>query len=251
MKFKIQSASVTDKGLNPRKTINEDGYLVLPGDGVFAVADGVGGAFAGDIASQTALETIEKMARNARPRNAIGFVQNSINASNAVVYKIGEEKKNQMASTIAMMVIEDNFAILGHVGDSRIYVSRDGQLIQLTVDHSRLQALIDRDPEKKSNWDAFPGKHIITKALGVDSKVEPDIQKVILKDDDIFILCTDGIHNYNSNDEILMNVKKHNDDLNEVCQITGSRIYPGANLIVELRGNKEKNNQGATINVTP
>ena len=82
MKFKIQSASVTDKGLNPRKTINEDGYLVLPGDGVFAVADGVGGAFAGDVASQTVLETIEKMARNARPRNAIGFVKNSINASN-------------------------------------------------------------------------------------------------------------------------------------------------------------------------
>jgi len=231
MNFSIQTASITDKGLSSNYTVNEDSYLILEADGVFAVADGVGGANAGDIASRTAISTIgeliltEKKNDQRTKENSVDFVKKLIKASNNAIHAIGKKGQQQIASTLVIMLIEEDHAILGHVGDSRIYVYRDRKLIQLTRDHSKLQKLIDNNLIKPAETSDFQDRHIITKALGIKSKVEPDIQKVNLKNKDLFILCTDGIYIHNSNEEMLANIKQNRGKLQKICDVFKENCY--------------------------
>jgi len=231
MNFSIQTASITDKGLSSNYTVNEDSYLILEADGVFAVADGVGGANAGDIASQTTITTIreliprEKKNDQKTKENSVDFVKQLIKASNKAIHALAKERRQQIASTIVIMLIEQNYAILGHVGDSRIYVYRDRKLLQLTRDHSKLQNLIDNNLIKPAEESDFQDRHIITKALGIKSDVEPDIQKVNLKNKDLFILCTDGIYIHNSNDEMLANIMQNRGTLQKICDVFKENCY--------------------------
>jgi len=231
MKFSIQTASITDKGLSSNYTVNEDSYLILESDGVFAVADGVGGANAGDIASRTAISTIneliprEKKNDQKSQENLVDFVKKLITAGNKAIHALAQERRQQIASTIVIMLIEQNYAILGHAGDSRIYIYRDKKLIQLTRDHSKLQNLIDNNLITPAEESDFQDRHIITKALGIESNVEPDIQKVNLKNKDLFILCTDGIYIHNSNEEILANIKQNRDKLQKICDVFKENCY--------------------------
>jgi len=249
----FETATVTDKGLNPHYSINEDSYLVLEHEGVLAVADGVGGAHAGDLASQSALRVVDQCIKRYSSRfkkDKIGFVQKLIEAANRIVFEMGSKKEKQMASTIAIMVMEQDYAVLGHVGDSRIYLARNGQLTQLTKDHSKLQALLDANPELSLTRESYYGGHILTKALGVSRQVEPDIQKVILKNGDIFVLCTDGIYTHNSDEEMLNTIKEKQDNLDNVCEAFKKKCYQeGAkdNLTaVVLRVHTEEEAEGET-----
>jgi len=224
----IETASITDKGLNPRYTVNEDSYLVMEKERVFAVADGVGGAYAGDVASRSALKIISegvKQFSKQYPDDKIDFLQKLIKAGNDAVYQMGKKNNKQMASTIAIMSLEDNFALLGHIGDSRIYVARNGNIFQLTKDHSKLQELLDQNPQISFDRDKYNDGHVITRALGVGQNVQPDIQKVILRHDDIFILCTDGIYSHNSNDEMLDNINRNSQDLKLMCETLKRNCY--------------------------
>ena len=228
MKFRTEFACISDKGLNPKYTVNEDSYLVMEDDGVFAVADGVGGAHAGDIASSSALKIISQGVRKFSKQfkdNKIVFLQKLIMAGNSAVYQKGMKKNKQMATTIAIMLIEDNYAVLGHVGDSRIYVARNGNIFQLTKDHSKLEELLDRNPQLSIDRKNYNDGHVITKALGIQQSVEPEIQKVILKPDDVFILCTDGIYNHNSEKEILDNISRNKQNLQLVCERLKKNCY--------------------------
>ncbi len=226
MSLVIHTASITDKGLNPHKTVNEDSLLILEKERIFVVADGVGGAYAGDVASQTVTRTIEQKAANQPVPDKIKSVQEFIQAANSEVYKISRKEAKQMGSTIALMALEDDAAIIAHVGDSRIYVVRDDAIIQLTKDDSKIQKYRDKfanDPDivveniVKSN--------IITNALGIAATVDYDVQKVMLKDNDIFILCTDGVHNYHSDAEFLSNLTKNQNDLPKACQVIKQTCY--------------------------
>ena len=231
MNVSIQTAGITDKGLSSNYTVNEDSYLILEADGVFAVADGVGGANAGDIASRTAISTIseliprEKKNDQRTKENSVDFVKKLIKAGNKGIHALAKERQHQIASTIVIMLIEEDYAILGHVGDSRIYVYRDRKLIQLTRDHSKLQNLIDNNLIKPAEESDFQDRHIITKALGIKSNVEPDIQKVNLKNKDLFILCTDGIYIHNSSEEMLVNIKQNRGKLQKICEVFKDNCY--------------------------
>ena len=226
--MKIETASITDIGLNPKYSVNEDSYLIMKRERVFAVADGVGGAFAGDVASRSALEIINKGIHKfskQHKNNKIVFLQKLIKAGNKLVYQLSQKENKQMASTIAMMMVEENYAVLGHVGDSRIYVARNGSILQLTKDHSKLQELLDQNPHLSITREKYNDGHIITRALGVGKNVEPDIQKVILKHDDVFILCTDGIYSHNSKNEMLDNINKNRKDLKTICETLKKNCY--------------------------
>lgn len=228
MNMRIESACITDKGLNPKYNVNEDNYLVMEQDGVFAVADGVGGAHAGDIASSAALKIISQGINkfsNQFKNNNIVFLQKLIKAGNSAVYQQSIKKKKQMATTIAIMLIEENYAVLGHVGDSRIYVARNKNILQLTRDHSKLQELLAQNPHLSIDRENYTDGHIITRALGIEKNVEPDIQKVILKPNDVFILCTDGIYNHNTNDEMFDNVNQNKHNLRLVCEGLKKNCY--------------------------
>lgn len=129
-----------------------------------------------------------------------------------------------MASTIALMAISGEYAVLGHVGDSRIYVNRNGYLLQLTRDHSKLQESLDSAAEALQQKD-YPERHILTRALGAEPEAQPDIQKVILKHNDIFLLCTDGIYIYNSDVDILNTIDQNRDDLQSICEKLKEKCY--------------------------
>ncbi|MBN2008994.1 serine/threonine-protein phosphatase [candidate division KSB1 bacterium] len=219
--MKIDFAYISDRGLNPRYTVNEDSYLIMPDEHVFAVADGVGGAHAGDVASSSALGIIKKGVEQFGHRsgdNKIRFLQILIKAANNVVYQKGKRKNKQMASTLAIVLIDQNYAVIGHVGDSRIYIIRDGKLVQLTKDHSKLQELLDQNPQLTITRNNYSDGHVITRALGADPIVYPDIQKVILKHNDIFILCTDGIYSHNSDVDLLDAINQYANMLPIACE---------------------------------
>ncbi|MFQ5649885.1 MAG: PP2C family protein-serine/threonine phosphatase [bacterium] len=225
MRISITHASITDKGLNPKKAVNEDSFLVLEQQGLFAVADGVGGAYAGDVASQSALDAIREIVLDVRKRTLISqrgpfdFITQLIQAANRTVHHLARKHQHAMGSTIALLLVQKAYAVLAHVGDSRIYLKRADKLLQLTVDHSKLQTLLDATPDKSLNMAKFEDGHVITKALGMKASIEPDIQKVNLKDNDIFLLCTDGITTYNSDDDILANLTQNANALPKACEL--------------------------------
>jgi PPM family protein phosphatase len=228
MNVRIEFASISDKGLNPKYIVNEDSSLVMEHDGVFAVADGVGGAHAGDIASSSALKIISqgvrKFSKQFKDKKII-FLQKLIQAGNTAIFQQSKKQNKQMATTIAIMLIENNYAVLGHVGDSRIYVIRNGNILQLTRDHSKLEELLQQNPQLSINRENYKDGHVITRALGVEKNVEPEIQKVILKPNDVFILCTDGIYNHNSDNEMFDNVNKNKHNLRLVCETFKKNCY--------------------------
>lgn len=229
MKLSIDTASVTDIGLNTRKAVNEDSLLVLPEAGIFAVADGVGGTEAGAVASQLAVETLAAMSQAAGPAmtDAVAHIRELVATANEEIYQAAAEKQSTMASTLALVFLQDDYALLAHVGDSRIYLFRDGKVLQLTTDHSKLQTLLDNLPPDTIDAEHFDESHVITRALGVEESVEPDIQKVMLKDEDIFVLCTDGVYKYNSEDELRTNVARNSSDLPKICETLKEQCYAG------------------------
>ncbi len=225
----IQSASITSGGLGPKRTVNEDSLLVLDHEKVFAVADGVGGVQAGDLASQCAVQAIkdEVMRCNvaARAPDLISLSEAIIGAANAKVYEMAQSRRVPMASTIVLLLLDEQDGVIAHVGDSRIYLYRKGQLLQLTRDHSKLQYLLDQVPQLDIDRESYSEKNVITKALGVEKEVEPDIQKVKLKDGDIFLLCTDGVYNYHSEIEIRATLTRNATDLQSACATLKERCF--------------------------
>jgi protein phosphatase len=155
----------------------------------------------------------------------VNFIRELINAGNDIVYELGQKHQRMMASTIAMMIIDKDFAILSHVGDSRVYVFRDNELSQLTKDHSKLEAIARNQGKKAESNDKAIDRNIITKALGAWPTVEPDIQKVILKDGDIYLLCTDGIYTHNTAEQIRETLRDNPNDLTRVCQTFKENCY--------------------------
>lgn len=229
MKISIDTASVTDVGLSTRKTVNEDSLLVLSDAGIFAVADGVGGTEAGAVASQLAVATLTAMSQATKLPviDAVAHVRELVATANDEIYKAAGEKQLTMASTLALVFLQDDYALLAHVGDSRIYLFRDEKCLQLTKDHSKLQTLLDNLPPNTIDEARFNENHVITKALGVEESVEPDMQKVMLKDGDIFVLCTDGVYKYNSDDELRTNMARNSSDLPKICEMLKEQCYAG------------------------
>ena len=138
--FQIASASITDRGLSDKRPQNEDSYLELREHGIFAVADGVGGAQAGDVASQMAMEILgEAFANKPESADAEIVMRAAIESANAAIFQMSHDLPQlaTMATTIVALHLEGNIATIGHVGDSRIYrIDSSGTISQETDDHS-------------------------------------------------------------------------------------------------------------------
>src|SRR5678809_1486042 len=138
--FTIQSSSLSDRGLNERRPLNEDAYLADAQRSIFAVADGVGGAEAGEVASQTAIEVLDEAFRHQTEGADIeDLMELAIQRANASIHQLAQEHQrfSMMATTIVALHLKGNIATFGHVGDSRLYrLSPDGHLYRETEDHS-------------------------------------------------------------------------------------------------------------------
>lgn len=231
----------TDKGLVREN--NQDAYAVgeLPGEVAWAVVcDGMGGAAGGNIASALAVKVIsdkitssynEKM----RDSSIKNLLDSAITAANIEVYDMAYSRPDLkgMGTTVVAVVVRDNVAHIAHAGDSRAYiVNRDG-VEQITVDHSLVQNLVDRGEITKEEAEHHPNKNVITRALGVDKRIDVDFSEVDLQENETLILCTDGLSNCVNNAEIADDIKD-------------GQYYAFADRLVK-RANKNGGNDNITV----
>src|SRR5688500_18143090 len=186
---------------------NEDSHLVDPDDGLYAVADGMGGHRAGEVASATAIEAL-KTAYLGGQR-----LDQAVSAANtAVLAKAAEDASLRgMGTTLTAIALHDSTAELGHVGDSRAYLMRGGAVTQVTEDHSLVEQLVREGRLSPEEAQHHPQRAIITRALGVDSDVSVDTYRIDLKPGDRLMICSDGLTNMLSDDTIAQTLRRHAD----------------------------------------
>ena len=198
----LETASGTDRGRMRNR--NEDAYL--QGDSVFAVADGMGGHLAGDVASQTALEPVRALDGKVFPDAAAAqaAMLDAILAANAAVVRkaAGEPGLQGMGTTLTVVIAEGKRLHVGHVGDSRAYLFRNGDFIRLTRDHTLVQHLIEEGQLTEEEAAVHPQRSIITRAIGVDVDLDVDTMTLELEDGDQILLCSDGLSGPVEDDEI-------------------------------------------------
>jgi PPM family protein phosphatase len=174
---------------------NEDALLI--GSTVFAVADGMGGHRAGEVASAAALEPLGLLDGRpfGDPARAVAALTEAVTAANAdvVLRSRTDPDLEGMGTTLTAVLIEGSDAHLVHVGDSRAYLARNGRLTQLTADHTLVQALIDEGRLRPDQVATHPHRSVITRAVGVAAQVEVDGLHLQLEDGDVLLLCSDGL----------------------------------------------------------
>jgi protein phosphatase len=224
----VHSSAITDRGLNERRPLNEDSFLADNERRVFAVADGVGGAEAGEVASQTAVEVLDEAFRHQVDGADIeDLMELAIQRANASIHQMAQDhaKFSMMATTIVALHLQGQTATIGHVGDSRLYrLTPNGQLLRETEDHSVVEEEVRAGrmtPEQAAN---HPSKNVISRALGAEDDVEVDMKTIEVEDGTEFLLCTDGITRHIPDYEIrqLLIV---NDNLSEVCAELKRRCF--------------------------
>jgi PPM family protein phosphatase len=193
---KLLSAGATHVGLV--RTNNEDAYLAMPEAGVFAISDGMGGAAAGEIASRYFIEAVQQVFIDhvLVSNEASGaLVEEVFKRANKTILKHGAQNPQDegLGCTGDLLVFHGANYVTGHVGDSRVYMARDGHLRQLTRDQSLVQGLVDEGILTPEEARHHPRKNIILQALGTDPSVSPDILKGEAINHDIFLLCSDGL----------------------------------------------------------
>jgi protein phosphatase len=197
----IEAIGITDAG-NLRQ-YNEDTIAVDAEGGIVAVADGMGGHRAGEIASRMAIESIVVglRARGAETRSAAGqhppllAVEESINRANRRVFEKSRSNAayEGMGTTLAMAFFDKKSVVLGHIGDSRIYRLRDDQLALLTRDDSLLRDQVDVGLIAAADASESHNRSLVTRALGVDARVAAHVRHEDTEAGDLFLLCSDGL----------------------------------------------------------
>jgi protein phosphatase len=178
---------------------NEDAYVLQPP--LFAIADGMGGARAGEVASRLAAAALQSGEVDGNGKERVTAL---IQAANRRVYERSSQDAEVagMGTTMTVALVEDGTVTLGHVGDSRAYVLRDGELEQLTDDHSLVAELVRGGKLSAEEAEHHPQRSVITRALGTDPDVDVDTFTVEAEDGDVFVLCSDGLTDMVGDDEI-------------------------------------------------
>ncbi len=230
----------TDKG--KVRESNQDAYAVgeFPDEVAWAVVcDGMGGVAGGNIASSLAVKVISdkinaSYRENMRPASIKNMLDSAVVAANIEVYDMAYSKAELqgMGTTVVCVVVKDDCAYIAHAGDSRVYVYDGEKLTQVTTDHSVVQNLIDQGKITKEEAEHHPNKNLITRALGVEKNIDIDFDEVYLADNETLIICTDGLSNYVSDDEM-------------INEVSDGRYYAFADRLV-----KRANDNGGGDNVT-
>ena len=200
---------ITDTGRKRRR--NEDAYVCEPP--LFAIADGMGGAQAGEVASRLAAAALKESRAQAGGEQRIADL---IQEANRRVYdrSNSDPKTSGMGTTITVALVEDGSVAFGHVGDSRAYLIRDGRMEQVTEDHSLVNELMKSGKLSREEAEMHPQRSVITRALGTDPDVDVDTFTVAAEAGDVFLLCSDGLTDMVDEHAILELVQQHRDDMN-------------------------------------
>ena len=223
----LQFAFKTDTGLV--RSHNEDAVEINADYKIAVLADGMGGYNAGEVASgiatkvfvTTLAQGLQQQAETRRPTTK--FLQSlmsvSVSLANEQILEVAHSQPqfSGMGTTLVAALFQHNRIVLAHVGDSRAYRFRQGVLLQLTHDHSQLQEQIDAglvSPE----WARFaPNKNLITRALGVASDIDVETDVYPIETDDIYLLCSDGLSDMLSDEQMIALIKSSHSDLDLLC----------------------------------
>lgn len=224
----IKSAAITDRGLNPKRPLNEDSFLADSTRGVFAVADGVGGAEAGEVASQTAIEILDQAFQHHDEGADIeDLMEIAIQRANTSIHRLAQDnaKFSMMATTVVGLHLDGNRATIGHVGDSRLYrLTPAGELFRETADHSVVEEEVRAGRMTAEQAANHPSKNVISRALGADDGVEVDMKVMEVGEGTQFLLCTDGITRHIPDSELRQLLISH-DDLAAACAELKQRCF--------------------------
>jgi len=192
----ITCAGRTDVGII--RSGNEDNYLMVPDRGIFVVADGMGGHAAGEVASEMAVRVVARelgSLKGLSDDQVADRMRLAIRAANGAIFDrtLTEHDKRGMGTTVTTLVLYDTRFLIGQVGDSRAYLFRDGKLLQLTKDHSYVQEQVDAGYLTPEQARSHPYSNVITRCVGANSEVMPDIYLGTAKPKDVFLLASDGL----------------------------------------------------------
>ena len=182
---------------------NEDSCLARPEAGIWAVADGMGGHSDGDIASRTVIGALEGIGPAASAASLLALCEDRIARANSQLKELGRSRGDIVGATVAVLLAADGRFTCLWSGDSRIYRVRDGQIVQLTRDHTEVQDLVAEGAltaEEAKNW---PGRNGLTRAVGVYDEPELESKSGMLNPGDAFVICSDGLTNHVPDEEIL------------------------------------------------
>lgn len=202
-------AAVTDTGLE--RELNEDRYAVVEGASGIAwlVCDGMGGATGGELAAQLAIDAIKRELETAPARSSDSALRSAIlEANRVIVLRRQNQAFASMGTTLVGVLFQGAEVAIGHVGDSRAYLVRDGAIQQLTTDHTYVQELVDRGEIRVEEALTHPQAHILTRCIGAEPGLEVDMRKFWIwevpdsEPSDLVMLCTDGLYSLVSEGEI-------------------------------------------------
>lgn len=211
------------------RPINEDAYyLPAAGERFCAVADGMGGHNAGEVASAMAVEEFSRQMRDVENITGEAMRAAVARANDAVFLRASQNAEmSGMGTTFSALAMQSDTAYLAHVGDSRIYLIRRGTIIQLTQDHTLVEEMVLQGLITVREARVHPKRNIITRALGTEQKVEIDIMQLALREDDVFFLCSDGLTNYVEEKQILYAAMSADDWQEKLRRLVGIALENG------------------------
>lgn len=225
----MRAVGRTDIGLI--RKVNEDSFLCEKLEDVddaylYIVADGMGGHNAGEVASSMAVQEVALYIKENTDalkhgeKEILDLIRNAILHANDKVYKTSIIKSNclGMGTTLSMALVKDSSIYIGHVGDSRIYLIRGKKITRLTEDHSLVEELIKSGSLRPEDAKYHPQRNVITRALGTEYTLEPDVYRRDMQSSDIILLCTDGLSNAVREEDMVKAVHSTS-DLDEACGI--------------------------------
>ncbi len=212
-----KSAGLSDVGR--RRATNEDSFFFDDRIGLYAVADGMGGHAAGEVASQEAIDTVRGMVRQGEAllRTVEGgdhspealwrvgrLLESAVQAATYMVFGIAQNQPEQagMGTTLSALLLCGPFGVVAQVGDSRVYMVRNDQVAQLTEDHTLIAWQLKQGIISQNEAALSPHKNVITRAIGSREYVQVDTHFFQVEPGDVFLLCSDGLHGYIQDDEI-------------------------------------------------
>lgn len=187
------------------RALNEDSYyLPREGERFCAVADGMGGHNAGEVASAMAVQVFSEHMRGIEPITGQTLYA-AVERANDAVFSAAQQNEGMsgMGTTFSALARQGGDVLLAHVGDSRIYLVRHGAIMQLTTDHTLVEEMVRKGMLTPREARVHPRRNIITRALGTDPSVEIDIVQMAAQPGDVFFLCSDGMTNYVDERDIL------------------------------------------------
>jgi len=231
--LQAKSYGITDVGL--KRDGNEDSFSVQDSLGLYVVADGMGGHLAGEIASNISVEIINKVfkkwvEKDASEEEVFGepdvslsrkgnYILGGIRLANRVIYELALEKKEYhgMGTTIVVLLVTPSMIIAANVGDSRIYLVRDGEIERLSKDHSIVAEQVEMGIMTEEEAENSPLKHVLTRNLGSSEEVTPEIFEIEPANNDCFILCSDGLTDL-VNDKELLEIADNETEPEAICK---------------------------------